>query len=457
VDTAPSGRRRIAAVVVLVVLADVLFWHQRVGASLAVFALAVFAAATFDLYGQRRLIWPALVAIAGALPVVEMVQPLSVAFLILSQLVAVVWARFPAASSGTIAASALWLARRVPLASFVAVFGTVRGFWANRAGRSDTAPTARSLLRNWGLPVGGTLIFAALLVEANPLIGRLLVPHVDIVTLLQRGLFWLGIGLIVWPILDPAPVAGHRFAFPTKNRMPGLGLNAGSVLRALVMFNLIIGVQTLMDATILIGGADLPPGMTYASYARRGAYPLLVTAMLAGGFALSARPFLGEHRVMRPLMFLWLAQNVALSASAMMRLDLYVGAYGLTYLRLYAMIWIGMVAVGLALTGWQVMRGRSNGWLMVRAAGLGVGTLYLCAFVNFAEMIAARNLSGHARVDLEYLCDLGPMAAGAVRAAKGQPCVYLNAPSTTGWRDFSFRAWRVQRYVAGAGHAEPSQ
>jgi Domain of unknown function (DUF4173) len=121
------------------------------------------------------------------------------------------------------------------------------------------------------------------------------------------------------------------------------------------------------------------------------------------------------------------------------------------------MIWIGLVAAGLALTGWQVWRGRSTGWLMLRAAGLGAGTLYLCAFVNFAEVIAARNLSGHARVDLDYLCDLGPMAAGAMKAATGAPCVDRHSPTMTGWRDFSFRAWRVQRYVARAGHAEPSQ
>ena len=47
-------------------------------------------------------------------------------------------------------------------------------------------------------------------------------------------------------------------------------------------------VQTVLDAAYLWGGVALPDGMTYASYAHRGAYPLIVTALLAAGFVLAA-------------------------------------------------------------------------------------------------------------------------------------------------------------------------
>jgi hypothetical protein len=209
--------------------------------------------------------------------------------------------------------------------------------------------------------------------------------------------------------------------------------------------------------------------MSYASYAQRGAYPLLLTALMAGAFALAARPFLDEHRAMRPLIFLWLAQNVALCASALIRLDLYVDAYGLTYLRIYAMIWMVLVAFGLALTGWQVWRRRSTGWLMTRVALLGVGTLYICGFVNFAQMIAEQNLSGFRQTDWGYLCDLGPMAVGPMQTAQGpfgmareitraeDGCPALVTPRYDGWRDFSYRAWRVQGYVSGAISTGPGE
>ena len=71
----------------------------------------------------------------------------------------------------------------------------------------------------------------------------------------------------------------------------GLGVNVASVANALVCFNLILGVQTVMDGLYLWTGASLPPGMALASYAHRGAYPLLATALLAEAFALSlAKP-----------------------------------------------------------------------------------------------------------------------------------------------------------------------
>jgi hypothetical protein len=38
----------------------------------------------------------------------------------------------------------------------------------------------------------------------------------------------------------------------------------------------------------LWGSATLPDGLTYADYAHRGAYPLIVTALLAGWFAIVA-------------------------------------------------------------------------------------------------------------------------------------------------------------------------
>lgn len=74
--------RRWPSAVLLVVVADLLFWQQEVGLSLALFAVAVFAVATADVRPMRALVGPASLLACGALPVVEFAQPLSVAFLI---------------------------------------------------------------------------------------------------------------------------------------------------------------------------------------------------------------------------------------------------------------------------------------------------------------------------------------------------------------------------------------
>ena len=54
-----------------------------------------------------------------------------------------------------------------------------------------------------------------------------------------------------------------------------------------------------------------------------------------------------DSPLLRNLVYLWIAQNVMLFVSSMLRLDLYVEEYALTELRLAAGVWMGLVAVGL--------------------------------------------------------------------------------------------------------------
>jgi hypothetical protein len=100
-------------------------------------------------------------------------------------------------------------------------------------------------------------------------------------------------------------------------------INARSVTRALILFNVMFAAQTLMDVGYLWGGVRLPDGMTYATYAHRGAYPLMATALLAGGFALVAQTWL-DGLVMRGLLLVWIVQTLILVMSSILRLALNV-------------------------------------------------------------------------------------------------------------------------------------
>jgi hypothetical protein len=142
-------------------------------------------------------------------------------------------------------------------------------------------------------------------------------------------------------------------------------------------------------------------------------------------------------------------------------LDIYVDAYGLTYLRVYALIWMGVVAAGLVLIGWQVWFRRANGWLVLRGLGLCLAVLYVSAFVNFAAVIARHNLGGEVQTDWDYVCGLGPMAAAEIAASEGAlldvagrigTVACLQEPQAIeGWRDWGARSWRVGRAVQAAG------
>lgn len=461
-----GGHRPAFTLVVLILIADLLFWNHDLGLSLAIFAAAVFAAAVVDVRPRRELVRPALMLVLGALPVIEHVQPLSLVFLGAALPGALVLARFPAGGVDVLARGTARHLARLPLYGLRALVSALPAAWRGAGVDRQAGSHIAARMRDWALPVGGTLVFAALLAEANPLIDRALSFDIDPIALIRRGMFWFGTGLMIWPLLHSATLDPGPFNTPTRQaRLPGVGINAKSSLRALWMFNVLIGVQTVSDLSVFVGGASLPQGMTYAAYAHRGAYPLLATALLAGVFALAARPYLGEHRLLKPLMLVWLGQNVALSLSAALRLEIYVEVYGLTYLRIRAMIWMGLVAAGLALTAWQVWRARSNRWLVVRSAAMGVATLYLCSFVNFAAIIARENLDRWPRVDLDYVCALGPTAAGAIddaRRRSPEMAVLLDRngcntspPPVGNWREWGFRNWRIARYLAASDETEP--
>lgn len=458
-----TTRRQWIGLVGLILLADFLFWQQEVGLSLAIFALGLVLASGMGLPVRSR-IKGGLVGLIGALPVIDYVQPLSLVWLAAGVSAAIVMQhaagevvpRLIARSFGfLLCLPAQWL-QSLALSSLL-----------RPKVRSDGASFGVKWLKDWAFPLGGSLVFLALLMDANPLFLSLGSEVMSPWVVLKRVMFWAGIALFILPFLRPSLPERQVPNLP-RPQLPGMGLNAGSVLRALIMFNVLIGAQMISDAAVLAGGAELPMGMTYAEYAHRGAYPLLATAMLAMGFALVSRPFWDTHDLIRPLMLLWLGQNFALTGAAALRLDLYIDAYGQTYLRLYALIWMALVAFGLLLAGLQMLLNRSTSWLVARAAVGAAIVLYVCAFVNFAGIIATHNLA-RSGTDLDYLCDLGPMASGAFALAQKTagnaltplrhapyPCAAAKAPSLHGWRDWGFRSWQVNHMVAAARLPEPA-
>jgi hypothetical protein len=466
----------------LVALADFLFWGHRAGLSLALFGLALGAgslALARPAAGRRRGLAAAVLLLAIA-PVVEQLQLLSILFLLLGLLAAAV---MPGLGPGRPAAAYLRAAGRLcaqlPMVPVADLYRLLR-----RAAPRQSGWLRRAIAR-LALPLGLGAVFGGLVLIANPVVDGWLVdlvaalPRTEIQPM--RAVFWAAIACAAWPILTvwsrrdglERPGRPARPA-PTLNA-DGPLFNAGSVAATLVLVNLILGLQNATDLTYLWGGVSLPAGLSYAEYAHRGAYPLVVTALLAGAFALAARRFTVHRPGLRALLFLWLGQNLLLMLSSLLRLDLYVDAYGLTRLRLAAAIWMGLVFVGLCLTAWQIARQRPNGWLLQANAVLLAAVLYACCFVNGSNLIASVSLdraAAGAVLDMRYLCRLGPDAApaltGAVWAEKHARCRdalgEAAARREAAWREWGFRSWRIARYLhaaeTGAGpddHDDPDR
>ena len=439
-----------------VALADFLFYDHVVGWTAGLFAAALLAllvirGGRFFTHLPGRVLFAAAAGLVVAL--VEEPGPLPVLMTCLCIAMLAILNRAEWTTS-----VAAWARRLVHLLTR----GLLRLFLDNRVALRwlarqpvSTAGPLRGAAA-WGLPALLGLAFVGLFTLANPVISRwvghaaeqianvgsFLARCVDV----PRNAFWVVTAMTVYALLRvrrgrrvrhaplPDAAAPHvSFDADPFNADPWdaarlarrAAFESGVVLRCLVVFNALFLLQNGLDVVYLFGGAALPDGMSYATYARRGAYPLVATALLAAAFVLVAfRPGAAAARSApaRRLVYLWVAQNVFLTVTAAWRLDLYVAAYGLTRLRLAAGVWMVLVAAGLAWIGCRIVLRRDNAWLLhanLLTAGV---VLYACCFMNVGGTVAdfnarhCREAGGEgAPLDLAYLRHLGPEALPALR------------------------------------------
>ncbi|WP_347339278.1 DUF4153 domain-containing protein [Bradyrhizobium ivorense] len=463
-----------AATLALAALADWLFFGQQLGISVVIFAIALTGAALAANFGQldhRRLLLAGLIVVAGLLPAVEEVNAISLTIAVLALGIALALTTNPyldGLAEG--AASLLDLFLTGPFRFFRDVVSAFN------------LPAVTRGFALWLVPLLLGSLFVALFVAANPLlekwISQLNPGNPASYLSVSRTLFWIAALAAVWPFIQVGWRRGFltmadTIEFPASDTIEPVNamdfLGAGTILRSLILFNLLFAIQTILDAIYLWGNAALPADITYAAYAHRGAYPLIVTALLAAAFVLVAMRPGGpaEHsRVIRPLVYLWVGQNVLLVISSMLRLDAYVQVYLLTYWRIAAFVWMLLVAVGLVLILARIVLRRSNQWLIQANLLALTFVVYACALINLAAIIADYNVS-HSReasgkgvnLDMDYLLQLGPQAlpaidrafqlryANPVLVSRRNCLVEQQHRQMAAWRSWGFRGWRLQRLL----------
>lgn len=271
-----SFRPAFTAALLLVILADFLFFGRPIGVSLLIFCTAI-AIATLILHpaaahGRASVVRLGLLA-AALVPLAETVSPLSGA------IAAIALSAFALSVAGLLRPGVLRLAEQIAAFLVTAPFGFLFDLLMQRYEK----PSA-TRLAVWLLPLSLGAVFVVLFGIANPVIEDWL-SHIDIFTLLEhvdvvRVVFWLLVLIVVWAFLRPRLINVPAPLPPS----PGLAatppaitpeaadtvFGKAAILRALLVFNLLFAVQSLLDLAYLWGGVALPHGMTYAAYAHRG-------------------------------------------------------------------------------------------------------------------------------------------------------------------------------------------
>lgn len=343
---------------------------------------------------------------------------------------------------------------------------------ATRKGWQRVLPVLRGVLL--ALPVLGVftgLLAAADLVFAHTLAGLF---RLDVIERLPewgwRGLVILGAswgiaGALAYALIRRDPEAGpdpSEMELATLPRLIRIGMVEAATL--LVLVDALFLVFGWLQWTYLFGGqANITAaGFTYADYARRGFFELLLVAVLTLGLivglhALTRRQSRGQARLFQVLSTVLIGLVGVLIATALQRMLLYEEAYGYTELRLYVhvfLVWLALV-FGLFLLALWTRPALFAGGCLVAALGF----LATLNGINPDVTIAQQNLARYAesgKLDAYYLTHLSvdavPALLPALPQVRGEEREILRAAlarqlqeldSDSGWQDW--RAWNLAR------------
>ena len=407
---------KISAAVLLVITADVLIVDIIPGSMLGLFFLLWLVLAGVvrkGWRGDRRGQLAALAALAMSLVMIDRPSLLAVIIFGIALMVAMQSARVKPHEDAW-----RWAQRLVinVVGAFIAPVRDLRILSRAKSRKGADVPLSK-VLQFLVVPAVGAVVFISLFSMANPLladfISRLSVPRLG-ENQIARIILWGMVLIGTYGVLRPR---WHRKLIPLPHRTSDQPfIPTASVMASLVVFNLIFAVQNGLDLTFLWSGASLPADVTLAEYAHRGAYPLIFTALLAGLFVLVfLRPgsTTANSPWIRKLVVLWVGQNLLLVASSLLRTADYIDAYSLTRLRLSAMIWMVLVAVGLCLICWRLLKNRSGSWLINSNVAACAIVLFAASAIDLGPIVAAWNTT-HAKetgyhgksLDLPYLMTL---------------------------------------------------
>ncbi|MCR4807409.1 MAG: DUF4173 domain-containing protein [Lachnospiraceae bacterium] len=134
---------------------------------------------------------------------------------------------------------------------------------------------------------------------------------------------------------------------PVPDRRTGSPVVAITISAVMLMvYGLYCGIQVIY---LFMGYGTLPEGYTYAEYVHEGFYQLVFVCIINLILVLLCRKYSRENYALKVMLTLISLCTFIMIFSSAYRMMLYIGAYGLTFLRLYV-LW-ALTVIFLAMTG----------------------------------------------------------------------------------------------------------
>jgi hypothetical protein len=490
--TSTVMRGRAAAALILGVdlgiLGDVLFRAPGLGVNFTIWWWALIAAAIWvtrtggmPLDRRRLLLFGAAAAIA-TLPALRMAPDVVLLTCAALGTLLVLAAWTGGAPGSALSRSALSAYMRAGIATILhALRGPVPLLAAEARAFVDVrerhAARSAAVVRGLAIAAPIVLVFTMLLVSADPSFEGLVSSLFawDVETVASHAILLAVFGWVAASYLS-ASLASWEQA-PAGAPKPMLGMIEASVV--LTAVDVLFLTFMLAQLRYLFGGAEhvlSTAGLTYAEYARRGFFELVVVTglalpLLVGIFAAVQPETARQARARRLLSLALIVLLTLMIGSALWRMHLYEQMFGWTVLRLYStalMLWIAATLLWFART---TLRGRAERFPFAPLLG-GVGLFAALGVANPAGVVLtvnAHRAQAGADFDGFYAATLRddavpilvrvlPVVAPTLNA--GERCAIAStfdrardsARPTGGWRGWNLSRARARRAIGENWH-----
>ncbi|MFA5830747.1 MAG: DUF4173 domain-containing protein [Candidatus Paceibacterota bacterium] len=280
-------------------------------------------------------------------------------------------------------------------------------------------PHAREIARGTLMSLVALLAFTLLFSQADESFNNFVQSIVSFNWRIDEEVFGR---IILFVLVSSFFIGAFGYAFGKREENAGAPeektRNAGALEMKIFLgsINVLFFIFIILQLEHLFGGGGsvLSEGITYAAYARKGFYELMLAAILSYAIIATAENQIAKNgnshfRSFKLLSAALIVQTVAILFSAFMRLSLYENAYGFSTIRLYShalMIWVGVV---LFLLMRHILGGGTRTKFAMQVFVCVILLLFSMNLINPDAFIAKRNLERYeltGRIDAAYLANL---------------------------------------------------
>lgn len=177
-----------------------------------------------------------------------------------------------------------------------------------------------------------------------------------------------------------------------------------------ILLNILLLFVNFLDAKFLFIDHNLPEGISPSQFVHQGTNTIISSIIFAILIILfyfrGSLNFYNNSKILKWLAYTWIVQNVFLLVSTMMRNNIYVFDFGLTYKRIGVYIYLGLCIIGLVLTVIKIAKIKSNHFLFRANAWVFYSVLVLSCLVNWDNLITKFNMTKSKNLEKKYLLNL---------------------------------------------------